>query len=403
MGASRFVLLRRYCLACGLRSAFATTDSSWPPILVPVENLTPEVTPQAPDVTTDDSSDAHEDSEIVPINSAVVTETVHSAEIEIIEGSADMPMFLPETGGVPVRGNLSLLVLPLLGLGLVGAGAAVRKYPVILERKCAMTIQEAFAYFAAEGRLVDPDPEAPIILVNGSEMLVSPAQLVTAAAMMARRGVQLGPVSAQEIPVLVPKVALGTVLDENLVLDDEVLYTELRKALRVEVPVVKPGEVSAGYEVCEKHAAQLAGWVEAFCPFCDADSTAGSEAGADNHIQESEGIQMTFHTCSDGRYKIAAKDGFCKNCRPAAPRWTNRAEMVEAIRQSRDIVLCWVDEGQMRLVIGPNTTENRLVAATIQSLKKHEEAEELVVRIGAGPAASLLAAKGLTFKLVVAR
>jgi hypothetical protein len=111
--------------------------------------------------------------------------------------------------------------------------------------------------------------------------------------------------------------------------------------------------------------------------------------------------EMKFHTCSDGRTKIAAGDGKCKHCRAHAPRWANRAEMVEAIRQSRDIHLTWVDADEVRrVVIGKNTEDNRKRAAAVQQMVKTEAVDELVATFGAGVTASLLCAKKLVFELV---
>jgi hypothetical protein len=54
------------------------------------------------------------------------------------------------------------------------------------------TYEDAVAIFAAAGRLVDHDDSGALVTVNGEEMFLEPAKLVTAAQMMARNGV-VGP------------------------------------------------------------------------------------------------------------------------------------------------------------------------------------------------------------------
>jgi hypothetical protein len=114
---------------------------------------------------------------------------------------------------------------------------------------------------------------------------------------------------------------------------------------------------------------------------------------------------MNFHICSDGRRKIAGKDGFCSKCRPVEepqPVVSSRRERVEAARASRKIELNWIDgEGMRQLTLGANVAENRSLAGRIQQARKRQDLKAMVAMVGSEHiAGTILASPKLFFKLV---
>jgi hypothetical protein len=246
-----------------------------------------------------------------------------------------------------------------------------------------MDMQTALATFAACGRLVDPDPEAPIVLVNGEESMLSPARLITAATMMQHQGI-------------VPPEA--SPLDECVDFPDpEPEWDRLREG----TPDVD--EESAMLEV---------------------DNIASDEADAGQAKESEVKHAMNFHICTDGRKKLAGRDGYCSKCRPveepvkpslapqeptpavssceAEPRSGSRRERIEAARSEKTIVLNWIDEGAMRqLTLGANVPETRSLAGRIQQARKHQNLEAMVNMVGSEHiAGTILASPKLFYKLV---
>jgi hypothetical protein len=239
-----------------------------------------------------------------------------------------------------------------------------------------MDLQTALAVFAAAGRLVDPDPEAPIVLVNGEETILPPARLITAATMMLRRSPQI---LAEQRQGIVPPAEKPDVRVE---------------AERYEVP-----DVEEAYAMLE------------------IDDSIASDAGKSDQTESEVKRVMNFHICTDGRRKIAGKDGYCSKCRPveepaklshapqepqAQPAVSSRRERIEAARSEKTIILNWIDEGAMRqLTLGANVPENRSLAGRIQQARKSQNLKAMVSMVGSEHiAGTILASPKLFYKLV---
>jgi hypothetical protein len=168
-----------------------------------------------------------------------------------------------------------------------------------------MSFDDAVATFAAVGRLVEHDASGAIVRVAGEEKVMGRAALCTAAQMV---DVETAPVY-EPAPEYEGPEQFADVTEESALLELD--------------------------QVCEKHAAQLVGWEEDWCPICHALDEAVHNVwagiyeaafctevnstinGQEQSTQTEERTRtMKFHNCPvTKKHTWAGEDGFCKHCR----------------------------------------------------------------------------------------